>query len=201
MKFNEFFNKEQILKNKLISEMSLRNDDDQINFDLLNNLFQNRELCKKIRQNGEFLSKETIRYIPNIEVWNFPTNAVYGLNFILNDKILATVDFNAIQDGNAIQIVFINVFKQYSGLLQHIFIDYLLNVVDSIYSDNIQTTLAFYFYRSLNKKKHYFSNNFEMFLVNIITNEETLIKKDEDMLVTFGDDVEHFHIKYKIQKI
>ncbi len=200
MKFKEFFQKQIEHKKRIIREMSLRNDDNENRFDILNDLFKNKEFTVEIRNKGDHISTETIGGISDIEIWEYSTNSPHGLKFILGDTTLASVEYIEL-NGNVIQIVFINAFRQQRGILANIFIDYLLSHIDEIFSDNIQTTSAFYFYRNLFRRKDSFSNKFEMYLKNVVTGEERKILTEDDMVVTFGDNREHFEIAYKIKKI
>jgi hypothetical protein len=40
-----------------------------------------------------------------------------------------------------------------------------------------------------------------MYLKNVVTGEERKILTEDDMVVTFGDNREHFEMAYKIKKI
>jgi hypothetical protein len=196
MKFLEFFQKKQennkMLETHLLKEMSLKNDDASI--DILNNLEKNKSYFRYAKSDGEFIEKWN-----NLEVYNISHGKTIKLIFLSQNFVAAMVEY-AVENDNSIQIIFVNRFKGFRNLMSEIFINYILEQYSSIYSDNIHSTSAFYFYFNLFKTKNMYKT-YEMKLVNNTTRQEKLIEKEQDMLITFGDESEHYDISYKIERI
>jgi hypothetical protein len=173
--------------------MSLRLDDKEM--DVLGNTEKNLQLLEYVKNH------HTSQWVENISgteytVFNFIGNEQYNLAFVKDSLIVALVEFREL-NSDSIQIKFINQYPKYKTLLSLIFKEILLKSYKNIVSDDVQTDKAFRFYQNFVTFK---GDDYNVFIYNTETGEETMVNDVSDMNKTFGSLPHHQKRIYIIRK-
>ena len=183
---------------KRFNEMSLRySAPDE---DILNDPVENKTQFEYITKMGELVDEVNFGFDANFRIYEYEGNANKNIAFILFSVVAALIEYNVI-DSTTIKIKFQNKHSSFRPLMGQIIIDYLLNQYPNIISDNIQTSSSFNFYERLARHTNKFKNNYEMYMLNDETGQETRITDIEQMRTSHGGSDGNRIISYKIKKI
>jgi hypothetical protein len=197
MSLVDFMKEKEAYRNKLITEMSLRLDDDTQ--DILNKIDKNLEFFDYIKRVGD--EPEKVNIGNNIfDMYNYGKHtAEKSIAFLSDRYTVALVDFKLFENG--IQIIFTNLFRPFRRVMDKIFIEYLLPKYGNIYSDAVQTTSAFNFWQRLVNEKSLHDTKYKVCIVDQDSGEEKEITHGDEMITTYGYDTRYYAIIYKLQKI
>ena len=196
MSLVDFVKEKEVYRNKLITEMSLRNN---IDMDELNDIKKNYAHFEYIKKNGVLKEQITLGKM-TLDVYDYGGRSTEPKLGFLSDKYVAAfVDFSVGQGG--IKIEFTNLFRPFRRLMDKIFIEYLLPRYKIIYSDTLQTLPAFHFWQRLVNEKSLHDTEYKVFIVDQDSGKEQEIFHGDEMETTYGYDTKHVDIVYKLQKV
>ena len=192
--FKEFYHKRRKeineKQNSLMMEMSIRIDDD--NYSMLADNSFNPSFINFYMTDGVFQENVILGNRPfDVYLWQ------HYLIFISEEPyVAAMVGFDELPN-NKIKMFFIDKAKGFINLMDHIFIDYLLERYGEIESDNVHTQKGFWFYQKLAGLQNVY-NKYTFYIKS--PDGEKQIFDPKEMETTFGYDEDNAGYTYILKK-
>jgi hypothetical protein len=193
MNFKEFYHKRQQeiedQQTKLLTEMSLKIDSD---ISVLTTSAFNPKIIQYYKTEGEFVENVKLGGNP-YEVYKFMQYLVF---FSSEPYIAAMVGFYK-KPNNKIELFSIERAPGFTNLMEHIFVDYLLDRYDEIESDTVHTQKGFWFYQKLAGMKN-IHNKYEFYIKG--PDGLKIVDDPKDMESTYGQDPKNLGYTYVLKR-